>query len=66
MEIGYSLPKKILDEFKISKLRVFVGAQNFLTFTGLENFDPEGGTGNFSNRNAPLYKTVTFGLNLKL
>ena len=66
LEIGYSLPKKILDEFKISKLRIFIGAQNYLTLTGLENFDPEGGTGNLSNRNAPLYKTVTFGLNLKL
>ena len=65
-EIGYSLPKKLLNEFKISKLRIFMGAQNYLTFTGLENFDPEGGTGSQSNRNAPLYKTITFGLNVKL
>lgn len=66
LEIGYSLPKKFLDTFKMSKLRFYVGAQNFLTFTGIEYFDPEGGAGNQSNRNAPLYKTVTFGLNIKI
>ena len=66
IELGYSLPKEVLNKFGVSKLRVFLGAQNLLTFTGLEYFDPEGGTGAQSNRSVPLYKTVTFGLNLKL
>ncbi|PQV48392.1 TonB-linked SusC/RagA family outer membrane protein [Jejuia pallidilutea] len=66
IEIGYSLPKDVLSKMNISKLRVFIGAQNLVTFTGLEYFDPEGGNGNQSNRNAPLYKTVTFGMNVKL
>lgn len=66
LEIGYSLPTDILQKINITKLRVFVGAQNLFTFTGLEHFDPEGANGNQSNRNAPLYKTITFGLNLKL
>ncbi len=65
IEIGYSLPKNILDKFKMSKFRIYVGGQNLLTFTGLENFDPEGANGNFSNRNAPLYKIYTLGLNAK-
>jgi len=66
IELGYSLPKDVLHKMNLSKLRLFVGAQNLFTFTGLENFDPEGGSGSQSNRNAPLYKTITFGLNLKL
>lgn len=66
IELGYSLPKDVLSKINVSKLRVFIGAQNLVTFTGLENFDPEGARGNQSNRNAPLYKTVTFGMNLKL
>jgi TonB-linked SusC/RagA family outer membrane protein len=66
LEIGYSLPQAISDKINVSKLRVFVGAQNLLTFTGLENFDPEGANGSQSTRNAPLYKTITLGLNLKL
>lgn len=66
LELGYSLPKDVIEKINISKLRVFVGGQNLFTFTGLENFDPEGGNGSQSNRNAPLYKTITFGLNVKL
>jgi TonB-linked SusC/RagA family outer membrane protein len=66
IELGYSLPKKVLQKMNLSKLRVFVGAQNLLTFTGLEYFDPEGANGSQSNRSAPLYKTITFGLNFKL
>ncbi|MDG1729153.1 MAG: TonB-dependent receptor [Algibacter sp.] len=66
IELGYSLPKDVLKKININKLRVFVGAQNLLTFTGLEFFDPERANGNQSNRGAPLYKTVTFGMNVKL
>jgi hypothetical protein len=36
-----------------------------LIFTGLEFNDPEGASGSQSNRNAPLYKTITLGLNNK-
>lgn len=66
IELGYSLPKDVLEKININKLRVFVGAQNLITFTGLEFFDPERANGNQSNRGAPLYKTVTFGMNVKL
>lgn len=65
LEIGYSLPKSIANRFSMSKFRVFVGGQNLLTFTKLENFDPEGGRGRLSNRNVPLYKIYTVGLNAK-
>jgi hypothetical protein len=66
IELGYSLPKAFLNKININKLRVFVGAQNLFTFTGLEFNDPEGASGSQSNRNAPLYKTITLGLNVKL
>jgi len=66
LEIGYSLPSEICEKINVSKLRVYIGGQNLITFTGLEYFDPEGASGNQSNRNAPLYKTYTLGLNLKL
>ncbi len=66
LEVGYTLSSNITQRFNVNSFRMFVGAQNILTFTRLENFDPEGGSGRFSNRNAPLYKTITFGINLKL
>lgn len=65
-EFGYSLPADVSKKLNISKLRLFISGQNLLTFTGIENIDPEGGTGNQSNRSAPLYKVVTLGINLKL
>lgn len=66
LELGYSLSKEVLEKININKIRVFVGAQNLFTFTGLEHFDPEGANGSQSNRNAPLYKTITFGVNVKI
>lgn len=66
IEFGFSLPDSALEKLNIKKLRLFVGGQNLLTFTGLEFFDPERANGNQSNRGAPLYKTITFGMNLKL
>lgn len=65
VELGYSLPKKVIEKVNIDKLRLFVGGQNLATFTSLDFFDPEGGSGNQSNRSVPLYKTITFGLNIK-
>ena len=65
IELGYTLPKEVTEKFKISKLRLFVGGQNMLTFTGLENFDPERANGSQSNRGVPLYKTITMGINVK-
>lgn len=66
LEFGYTLPKNLTKRLNIDRLRIFAGGQNLLTFTGLEYFDPEGARGNQSNRNAPLYKTITFGVNLKI
>jgi TonB-linked SusC/RagA family outer membrane protein len=66
IELGYTLPKSISKKMNMEKLRVFIGGQNLVTFTGLQYFDPERANGSQSNRGAPLYKTVTFGLNLKL
>ncbi|PHS01775.1 MAG: hypothetical protein COA80_01925 [Leeuwenhoekiella sp.] len=66
IELGYSLPRSLTERILVDDLRFFVGGQNLLTFTGLEYFDPEGANGAQSNRNAPLYKTFTFGVNLKL
>lgn len=63
LQLGYSLPKQLLESFKISRLRVYAGGQNLLTFTKLAGgFDPE------SQVNAqyryPNVKIYTAGLNL--
>jgi TonB-linked SusC/RagA family outer membrane protein len=47
---GYSLPKSISEKMKIARLRIYVAAQNLLTFTKYTGFDPEVGNNGLSTR----------------
>jgi len=40
-QVGYSIPKVILERAKISNLRIYFQAQNLLTFTKYKGLDPE-------------------------
>jgi TonB-linked SusC/RagA family outer membrane protein len=75
VSLGYNVPKSALEKLKITKLRVYVSAQNLLTFTKYKGFDPEvnySSDGNTdSNRNLgldygsyPNAKSYTVGLNV--
>ncbi|WP_439581351.1 TonB-dependent receptor [Dyadobacter bucti] len=75
VSLGYNVPKSALEKLKITKLRVYVSAQNVLTFTKYKGFDPEvnySSDGNTnSNRNLgldygsyPNAKSYTVGLNV--
>jgi TonB-dependent starch-binding outer membrane protein SusC len=47
VQLGYTLPQRLTQKMFISKLRLFVSAENLLTFTKYAGFDPEissGGT----------------------
>ncbi|MEM7162517.1 MAG: TonB-dependent receptor [Bacteroidota bacterium] len=44
MQLGYTLPNRIIKRLDIQKLRVYVAAQNLWTFTSYSGFDPEIGT----------------------
>ena len=41
LELGYSLPKSILNLFRIDNLRIYVNAKNLFTLTEYIGFDPE-------------------------
>jgi TonB-linked SusC/RagA family outer membrane protein len=68
--IGYSLPKQILDKVKISKLRLFIQAQNIWTITGFKGYNIEplnadlGSLGVSAITDYPHSKAITFGLNV--
>ena len=75
ISLGYTLPQAVLDRLNINKFRVYVSAQNILTFTNYEGYDPEvnyrstGGTN--GNRNLgldygsyPNAKSYTVGFNI--
>jgi TonB-linked SusC/RagA family outer membrane protein len=65
IELGYTIPESVTRKWGISKLRVYAGGQNIVTFTGMKNFDPERARGGNTDQLTPLYKVYTFGLNLK-
>lgn len=41
VQLGYTLPKIILNRWKIASIRVYAGAQNLLTWTKYSGADPE-------------------------
>lgn len=68
--LGYTLPKDMINSIGLGNVRVYVSAQNILTFTKYRGYDPEvnyGGAGS-SNRlgfdygSYPNAKSVTLGL----
>lgn len=68
LQIGYVLPQSLTKKMLINSLRLFVSAENLLTFTKYEGFDPEissGGTSLGVDRGVyPQARVFTMGLNL--
>ena len=44
IQIGYSIPSKILNALKIKNLRIYISASNLLTITKYSGYDPEIGS----------------------
>lgn len=64
VELGYTLPKSLINKFGIERLRLYLAGQNLLTFTKMEDYDPERPNGDTGARQAPLYKVYSAGINL--
>jgi hypothetical protein len=71
--LGYELPAGLISKVKLSRARVYVQANNFLTFTKYSGWDPE--VNSFGSNVVtngvdigayPIPKTVTVGINLGL
>lgn len=61
IQIGYNLPEKVLEKMKMSRIRLYLSAQNLLTiqsrdFTGVDPENP--------NYGYPIPINLTFGLNI--
>jgi TonB-linked SusC/RagA family outer membrane protein len=55
VQLGYSLPSSIVSKIRATKLRVYVAANNLVTFTKYKGFDPD-----FSTFN-PLVSGIDYG-----
>lgn len=69
LQIGYTLPRAIVEKAKMKSLRLYASFDNLLTLTGYTGYDPEIGTSGWILDTAidkgfyPQLKTMGFGLN---
>lgn len=64
VEIGYTMPRELLDKTFIKSLRFYVSGNNLLTFSDFKLWDPEKGNGDGSGY--PLNRVISVGFTLNL
>jgi len=67
MQLGYSLPKDVIGQAGMSRARIYVMAENLVTFTKYTGFDPEIGGGNSVGIDRGYYpqaRSFMLGVNL--
>jgi len=69
VQLGFNVPAKTLQRIKVSKLRVYLNANNFLTFTKYSGFDPEIAGSNTSRGvdygQYPQVRTISAGVEVQ-
>lgn len=63
LEIGYSVPSKLLNALLLNQARIFFRGTNLLTFTGFDLWDPEVASSNGTQY--PIMKSFSLGLNIR-
>ncbi|RAV30214.1 SusC/RagA family TonB-linked outer membrane protein [Sinomicrobium soli] len=70
VNLSYLFPKEILEKLSLTRLEVYMAAQNLITWTNYSGFDPEVSVNSSAimpgvdYSSYPINKTVSFGLNL--
>lgn len=68
-QLGYTLPHKWTIKASIQKLRLYISAENLLTFTKYDGFDPEIASGGYTTIGVdrgiyPQSRTISLGANI--
>ncbi len=67
IQIGYSIPPKILNRISIDKARIFITGENMFTITPMiKTMDPETIGSGSSGAFYPLQKTISMGVSITL
>ena len=66
IELGYSFKQEWIRKAKLERLRIYVSAQNILTITGIDDYDPEKYGTDTRGHAYPNAKTFSVGLNITL
>ena len=64
LEVGYTLPKSIVNKIKFNNIRVFFIGTNLLTFAKFKEWDPELGSSTVAEY--PLSRVMTLGLTVNI
>jgi hypothetical protein len=63
VQLGYNIPKSLINKINLQKIRLFVNAENIATWTKMiKTLDPEFSTSD--GKLYPLQQTWAFGLNV--
>jgi TonB-linked SusC/RagA family outer membrane protein len=62
--LGYTLPKRWINSINVSSARVYVQADNLLTFSKRNGLDPEQSTSGVTNYRYPALQTISFGVKM--
>jgi len=67
LQLGYTLPRSLFNKIGVSRLRVYVTAENLFTFTEYTGYDPEVGGGVFGidRGQYPQARTILGGIQLQ-
>lgn len=63
LQLGYSLPKNLINRLYVSRFRIYVTADNILTFTKWKGIDPEKDSSD--DDFYPLLKSYAIGVNIE-
>lgn len=60
IQLGYTLPKSLLNKIQLEKVRLYGSLENFFTFTGYKGIDPE-----LDNLSYPTMRQAVIGVNIE-
>lgn len=64
MEVGYTLPKSIVNKIRLNNIRIYFMGTNLVTFSDFKLWDPELGSSN--GQKYPLSRSYTLGLTINI
>lgn len=64
LEIGYSIPKSLVNKIRLNNIRIYFMGTNLVTFSSFKLWDPELGSSN--GQTYPLSRSYTLGLTINI
>ena len=65
LTLGYNLPQKTIERIGLTSFRLFIQADNVLTWQSHKGIEPEQSFAGTTDNRSPLSKTITTGAIIK-